>query len=319
MIDSVQSTHTTESEAPIAAKTGTVLVSGSTGLVGQALVRRLASRGQATQRLVRSAPSQGQLLWDPAGGAIDASSIAADAVVHLAGENIAAGRWTAAKMEAIRESRVQGTRLLAETLAQLPKPPSVLVSASAIGYYGDGGDELLTECSPAGAGFLPEVCQAWEDATAPAREAGIRVVNLRIGVVLAKSGGALQKMLLPFKLGAGGRIGNGKQFMSWILLDDLVSAICAVLDDESFAGPVNATAPHPVTNSEFTEALGKLLHRPTFATMPAFAARIALGKMADDLLLASLRVSPRELLERGFEFSQPRIDGALQAALEPGL
>ena len=316
MIESTLPTDTTERPAPTATAKGTVLVSGSSGLVGQALLARLAARGQTTQRLVRSGASKGKLLWDPMNGVIDSDSIGADSVVHLAGENIAEGRWTASKMEAIRESLVQGTRLLAESLAKLPKPPSVFVSASAIGYYGDGGEEFLTECSPAGTGFLPEVCEAWEQATTPARDAGIRVVNLRIGVVLTRSGGALQKMLPPFKLGAGGRIGSGKQFMSWILLDDLVSAICAVLDDDSFAGPVNATAPHPVTNRDFTEALGKLLRRPTIATMPAFAARIALGRMADDLLLASLRVSPRELLEKGFQFEEPKIEGALRAELD---
>ena len=294
---------------------GTVLVSGASGLVGRALLERLAGRGQRTTRLVRAAASAGEVRWDPMGGTLDESAIAAQAVVHLAGENIADGRWSKRKMEAIRASRVQGTRLLAESLARLEQPPAVLVSASAIGFYGDGGPEVLTERSPAGSSFLAQVCEEWEQATAAAQEAGIRTVHLRIGVVLARDGGALHKMLLPFKLGLGGRIGDGKQFMSWILLDDLVSVICTVMDDERFAGPVNATAPQPVDNREFTRTLGRVLHRPTIAPMPAFAARAAFGRMADELLLASLRVYPQELVDKGFAFKEPQLEGALSAAL----
>ena len=294
---------------------GTVLVSGSNGLVGRAVLERLARRGQRTTRLVRSNASKGEVLWDPMGGTIDEPLIAAQAVVHLAGENIASGRWSSSKMESIRASRVRGTRLLAESLARLGTPPAVLVSASAIGFYGDGGEEVLTEQSPMGSGFLAEVCGEWERATEAAEEAGIRVVHLRIGVVLARGGGALRKMLLPFKLGLGGRIGDGKQFMSWIYLDDLVSVICKALDDRRLAGPVNATAPHPVTNREFTQTLGKLLRRPTIATVPGFAARAILGRMADELLLASHRVHPKALLEGGFVFEKPKLEGALRAAL----
>ncbi len=293
----------------------TVLVSGASGLVGQALLHRLAGYGQVTSRLVRSAASEGEVRWDPRAGTIDESAIAAKAVVHLAGESIADGRWSKKKMEAIRESRVRGTKLLSESLARLVNPPSVLVAASAIGFYGDGGDGVLTEQSPAGSSFLAEVCEEWESATAAAEEAGIRVVQLRIGVVLASAGGALQKMLLPFRLGLGGRIGDGKQYMSWILLEDLVSVICKVMDDSQFAGPVNATAPHPVTNREFTRTLGKVLSRPTLAPMPAFAARVAFGRMADELLLASLRVTPKELLDKGFSFQEPGLEGALRAAI----
>jgi hypothetical protein len=314
MNNSTSQTGTIERPAQPTTGTRSVLVTGSSGLVGQALMERLARRGQKTQRLVRSAGTEG-VLWDPQNGTLDSASIAANAVVHLAGESIADGRWSAKKMEAIRSSRVRGTRLLAESLARLEQPPKVLVSASAIGFYGEGGDRVLTEGTAAGTSFLSEVCEQWERATEPARAAGIRVVNLRIGVVLSADGGALQKMLLPFKLGLGGRIGDGKQFMSWILLDDLVSVICRALDDERLAGPVNATAPNPVSNEEFTKTLGRILRRPTIAPMPAFAARAAFGKLANELLLASLRVQPRKLLERGFAFEQPQLEGALRAAL----
>jgi uncharacterized protein (TIGR01777 family) len=306
-----------EKQSQSTAGTCNVLVSGSSGLVGRALLERLAQRGQQTKRLVRSNPSPNEVLWDPIRGEIDERSIATQAVVHLAGENIADGRWTKSKMEAIRASRVRGTRLLAESLARLENPPSVLVSASAIGFYGDGGDELLTEESSVGKGFLPEVCQEWEDACDAARNAGIRVVNLRIGVVLARGGGALSKMLLPFKLGFGGRIGNGKQYMSWVLLDDLVSIICEAIDNESLSGPINATAPNPVSNMQFTKTLGKVLRRPTIAPLPGFVARAVLGRMADDLLLASLRVHPTKLLDAGFKFCQPELEGALRGVLSP--
>ncbi len=296
-------------------RTGTVLVSGASGLVGQALAKRLAQRGQRTSRLVRSVPANDEIAWDPEGGTIDESSILAESVVHLAGESIAEGRWSKAKMEAIRSSRVRGTRLLCEGLARLPNPPAVLVSASAIGFYGEGGNNILTERSPVGSSFLADVCEQWEQATRPAEEAGIRVVNLRIGVVLAKDGGALNKMLLPFQLGLGGRIGDGEQFMSWILLEDLVSVICMAMDDEQLTGPVNATSPFPVSNLEFTKTLGKVLRRPTIAPMPGFAARAAFGRMAEELLLASLRVQPGELLDKGFVFKEPQLEGALRAAL----
>ena len=294
---------------------GTVLVSGSSGLVGRALTRRLADQGRGVTRLVRRQAGPGEVSWDPAAGRLDEGSIRADAVVHLAGENIASGRWTAARMQAIRSSRVDGTRLLCEALARLDPKPSVLVSASAIGFYGDRGSEVLTEDAAAGTGFLPAVCEQWERATEAAESAGIRVVRLRIGVVLARDGGALAKMLLPFKLGLGGRLGPGSQFMSWILLDDLVSAIVHCIDQRELRGAVNATAPDPVTNLQFTKALGRVLRRPTIAPMPSFAARAAFGRMADELLLASTRVEPRALLEHGFEFAQPDLEGALRTLL----
>jgi len=297
---------------------GRVLVSGASGLVGQALLERLAQDGRPTTKLVRTAARMDEVLWNPASGSIERGSLAARAVVHLAGENIADGRWSRSKMKAIRDSRVRGTRLLAESLARLETPPEVLVSASAIGFYGDRGEEALTERSPAGTGFLAEVCQEWEDSTRAAEEAGIRVVHLRIGVVLARQGGALGKMLLPFKLGLGGRIGSGEQFMSWIHLDDLVSVICHAIDDRRLSGPVNASAPFPVTNRVFTRVLGRVLRRPAFAAMPAIAARTLIGRMADDLLLASIRVSPQVLLDSGFVFGEPRLEGAIRAALKEG-
>jgi len=229
----------------------------------------------------------------------------------LAGENIAAGRWSAKQKDKIRESRVNGTKLLCETLAGLEQKPQVLVSASAIGFYGDRGNEELTEESSVGTGFLPEVCQAWEAATEPAKQAGIRVVNLRIGVVLSKDGGALQKMLLPFKLCAGGIVGNGKQYWSWIGLTDLVGVICHALPSESVSGPVDAVAPNTVTNHEFTKTLGAVISRPTIFPLPAFVARIMLGEMADGLLLASARVLPNQLQASGYEFRYPDLRAAL--------
>jgi hypothetical protein len=236
-------------------------------------------------------------------------------VVHLAGENIASGRWNAVRKARIRESRVRGTQLLCEALSHAAKPPGVLVSASAIGIYGDRGDELLTEASPPGRGFLPEVCAAWEAATEPARARGIRVVNLRIGVVLSRNGGALASMLTPFKLGLGGVIGSGRQYMSVISLDDLVAAILQVIKDPGYKGPVNAVCPDPVTNRQFTKALGGALGRPTLFPMPAFAARALFGEMADALLLASGRVLPERLLAGGFQFQQADVDAALAKAL----
>ena len=297
-----------------------VLISGSSGLVGSALVRLLEGSGHEVVRLVRRTPDPGggtAANWDPAAGTIDAAALEGlDGVVHLAGENIAGGRWNQALKERIRSSRVDGTRLLAETLAGLDRPPQCLLSASAIGFYADRGDEQLDESSPVGAGFLADVCRAWESAAEPAREAGIRVVNLRIGVVLASDGGALKKMLLPFKLGLGGRVGSGRQWWSWIAIDDVVGAIQHALLTESLTGPLNLVAPNPATNLEFTKALGRVLRRPTVFPMPAFAARLALGEMADELLLASTRVDARRLTDSGYEFRCPGLDGALRHVLE---
>jgi uncharacterized protein (TIGR01777 family) len=293
-----------------------VLVSGSTGLVGTALVQALESAGHSGVSLTRSTSAPGRIQWDPMAGTLDARDLEGfDAVVHLAGESIAGGRWTAAKKERIRDSRVRGTTLLAETLAKLARPPRVLASASAIGYYGSRGDERLTEDSAGGRGFLAEVCRDWEQATAPASRQGVRVAHLRFGVILSPHGGALAKMLLPFKLGAGGKIGDGRQFMSWITLDDTVTAVQHVLSQESVRGPVNIDAPHPATNYEFTKTLGRVLGRPTVFPMPAFAARLAFGEMADELLLASTRVMPQALEEAGYQFRYPDLDGAVRHLL----
>jgi len=287
------------------------VVSGSSGLVGSALVPFLAEAGWEVGRVVRGEAGPGDLAWDPETGTLDAATLSAmDAVVHLAGENLV-GLWTEAKKRRIRDSRLNGTRLLSESLAKLALPPKVLVAASAIGYYGDRGDEELDESSSPGTGFLAEVCQEWEAATHPAREAGIRVVNLRIGVVLTPRGGALGKMLGPFKAGLGGRMGSGKQWQSWIALDDLLGAILHTLVADQLAGPVNAVAPNPVTQSDFARTLGKVLRRPTYAAMPAFVARLAFGEMADEMLLASARVVQRELLSSGYAFRHPTLGAAL--------
>lgn len=295
-----------------------VLVTGASGLVGSALVPFLTTGGHRVTRLVRSPPRPGaaEIQWDPVAGVRDPGGLEGiDAVVHLAGENIAGGRWTAERKAKIRDSRATGTRTLCETLARLSQPPQVLVSASAIGYYGDRGAEPLWENSTFGPGFLAEVCRAWEAATQPAMQKGIRVVLLRIGIVLSPRGGALAKLLLPFKLGLGGVIGSGKQYMSWIALDDVAGAIAHALVTDALQGPVNAVAPYPVTNREFTRILGRVLGRPTVFPLPAFAARLALGEMADALLLASTRVEPKWLLATQYVFRYPELDGALRHLL----
>jgi uncharacterized protein len=294
-----------------------IAITGSTGLVGSALIGALEADGHTIRRVVRrpTGNDEREIRWDPAGGTIDAPGFKdVDAVVHLAGENVAR-RWTAAAKQEIRDSRVRGTTLLCETLASLTVKPTVIVSASAIGYYGDRGDKPLDESSPPGSGFLADVCQQWEAATTPARDANIRVVNLRIGVVLSPKGGALAKMLTPFRLGGGGVIGSGRQYMSWIALDDLVRAIQFALNASALCGPVNAVAPHPVTNREFTKTLGRVLHRPTILPMPAFVARLAFGEMADEMLLAGARVEPRALSAARFEFNYSQLEPALRHLL----
>jgi uncharacterized protein (TIGR01777 family) len=294
-----------------------VAVSGSSGLIGSALVRSLTGGGHGASRLVRGLASGPDAIgWDPAAGVRDTARLEGlEAVVHLAGENIGAGRWTERRKAEIRRSRVEGTQRLCEGLARLATRPGVLVSASAVGFYGDRGDEALLEESPAGNDFLAGVCRDWEAATEPAARAGIRVVRLRFGVVLSPAGGALKKMLLPFRLGAGGRIGSGRQHMSWIALDDAVGAIHHALVTGSLAGPVNAVAPSPVTNAEFTRALARALRRPAIAPLPAFAARLAFGEMADALLLASQRVLPGRLQASGYTFRFPDLEGALRHLL----
>jgi len=255
-------------------------------------------------------------LWDPERGEIDAAALEGlDAVVHLAGENIASGRWTAEKRRRIRESRVAGTKLLVRALAGLDRPPAVLVCASAVGFYGDCGARIVDETAPCGAGFLAGLCRDWEEAASAASEAGIRVVRLRIGLVLSAAGGALKKMLPLFRLGLGGRIGHGRQSMSWIALDDLVSLILHCIDEESLAGPVNAVAPGAVTNREFTAALARVLRRPALLPAPAFLLRLALGGMAEELLLSSTRAVPAKALASGFTFRHPAVEEALRAVL----
>jgi uncharacterized protein (TIGR01777 family) len=295
-----------------------IAVTGSSGLIGTALVDALEAEGQHVRRVVRR-PSEGakqEIRWDPAGGTIDAAHFSGiDAVVHLAGEGLAAHRWNDSVKDKIRDSRIEGTRLLCETLASLSVKPAVLVSASAVGYYGDRGDEPVDESSPAGRGFLAGVCQEWEAATYPARDADIRVVNLRIGVVLSSKGGALAQMLTPFRLGVGGVIGSGQQYISWIALDDLVCVIQFALHAAALCGPVNAVAPQPVTNRELTKTLGRVLGRPTIFPMPAAAARLAFGEMADEMLLGGARVEPHVLSTAGFEFQYPQLEPALRHAL----
>ena len=299
-----------------------VAVSGSTGLVGSEVVDSLSTEGHEVVRIVRRASAAGEraVRWDPEKGEVDAAGLEGlDAVVHLAGENVGSGRWTAARKSAIRDSRVKGTRLLCDTLARLARPPKTLVCASAIGIYGDRGEDVLTEESPAATGFLPGVCREWEAASGAAARKGIRVVALRIGMVLSPKGGALPRMLPLFRAGLGGVIGDGRQYVSWVALDDLPSILLHALQCGALSGPVNAVAPRPVTNREFTEALGKVLSRPTPLPVPAFALRLAVGReMADALLLASARVIPRRLEETGYRFRFPELPAALRHLLGKG-
>jgi uncharacterized protein (TIGR01777 family) len=296
-----------------------VLISGSHGLVGSALIRSLVENGHEVVRLVRREAAVGafEIEWHPNQGRIDPQRLEGfDAVFHLAGESIASGRWNEQKKRAIRDSRVKGTLLLSETLARLSQPPSVFICASAIGYYGNRGDEVLTETSTPGNDFLASVCVEWEQATLPATEKGIRTVNARFGIILDRDGGALAKMLPPFRMGIGGRVGDGRQWMSWITLDDVVGALKFLSLDGAVNGPVNYVAPRPVTNAEFTRTLGRVLSRPTFFPIPAFGARLAFGEMADALLLSSQRVEPTVLENRGFAFYWPRLEPALEHLLK---
>lgn len=296
-----------------------ILVSGSTGLVGTALITALTAAGHEVVRLVRvksRTPSKEIIGWDPAASYIDAAGLEGlDAVVHLAGEPIASGRWNADKKRRIRDSRVQGTQMLCEALSHVIRPPATMICASAIGYYGDRGDEVLTESSACGRGFLAEVCRDWEAACDAAREKGIRVVNARFGVILSTKGGALAKMLTPFKMGVAGIIGSGKQYMSCISIDDVVLAIVHALNTAAVVGPLNVVGPTPVTNREFTKTLGKIVGRPTVFPMPAFAARLAFGEMADELLLSSDRVEPKKLLDGGYTFNHRDLQTALRHVL----
>jgi uncharacterized protein (TIGR01777 family) len=282
-----------------------ILIAGASGFVGSALVPFLQTGGHTVDRLIRGKA------WDPVSGRIDLAALENyDAVINLADH-----RWTAQIKEEILSSRLQTTRLLAESFTQLKNPPKTFISASAIGFYGDRGEEVVTEATGPGTGFLAEVCHAWEGAAAQARAAGCRVVTPRLGVVLAPNGGALKKMLLPFKLGLGGRTGSGEQWMSWIALEDLLGVFLALLTTPALEGAVNAVAPHPVRNKDFTHALGKVLKRPTLLPMPAFAARLAFGEMADALLLSGAKVLPEKLTAAGFRFAYPTLESALRLYL----
>ena len=288
-----------------------VVLTGASGLIGSALAPALESAGHQVRCLRHGVD------WDPAAGTIEKAAFdGAEAVIHLAGQSLAQ-RWSAALKVQIRASREAGTRLIAKTLAGLANPPKVLLSASAVGWYGDGGDRELDEDAAGGTGFLAEVCAAWEAAAEPARAAGIRVAHPRLGVVLSAWGGALAKMLPPFRLGLGGRLGSGRQWMSWITLDDAVAALMHLLGDERLAGPVNLAAPQPVTNAAFTAALGQALGRPAIAAVPAAALRLLMGEMADEMLLASQRAVPKRLLAAGFEFRWPQLPAALSGLLAP--
>ena len=293
-----------------------IAITGASGLIGSALAPFLRGGGHTVVAVPRGRPSGAGPCWDPATGEL--SAVAAEgfnAVIHLAGENIAGGRWSDARKRRIRQSRADGTRGLSEALARLPVKPSTLIVASAIGFYGDRGDQRVDETSTPGEGFLPEVCEAWESAADPARQAGIRVIHLRFGIVLTPAGGALGQMLLPFKMGVGGVLGSGRQHMSWVAIDDVLGSILHVLRTESVVGPVNVVSPNAVTNQVFTKTLGKVIHRPTFLAMPAFAARLAFGEMADALLLSSTSVDPTVLRGTAFEFAYPNLEDALRHVL----
>lgn len=293
------------------------VISGATGLIGTALAARVARGGHEIVPLVRRPPRPGEhaIRWDPAAGTIDRAALeGCDVVVQLAGESVL-GRWTPAKKRRIRESRVAGTRLVSEAIAGLARRPRVLLAASAVGYYGDRGAEELTEVSAPGTDFLAQVARDWEAATAPAARAGVRVVNLRFGIVLSAAGGALAKMLPAFRLGLGGPIGKGAQYFSWVALDDVLGAMLHALATESVAGPVNVTAPHAVTNLDFARALGRVLGRPAVLPVPPFALRLAFGAEAAATMRSSQRVRPARLLASGFQFRFAELEPALRHLL----
>jgi uncharacterized protein len=297
-----------------------VAISGASGFIGSALSASLRADGHRVLRLTRGGVSGGDAIgWDPDAGRIDAPALeGVDAVVHLAGEGIGEHRWTDEQKRRIRESRVRGTAVLAGAVASRERKPRVFVSGSAIGYYGDRGDEVLTEQSGPGDDFLARVCIAWEAETQPAAEAGVRTVLTRTGIVLDSGGGVLARMLLPFKLGIGGRQGSGKQWMSWITRADAVGAIRHAIDHESVRGPVNLVAPNPVTNAEFARTLGQVLHRPTILPTPTLPLKLRFGaELVESLLLGSQRVAPARLVESGFEFTGSSLDSALRAIFGP--
>ena len=298
-----------------------VAVTGASGLIGTAVVRRLRAEGHQVLRLTRSRPSgPDQLQWDPMAGRLDPDALAkADAVVHLAARNIGDRlRWTAATKRDLLQTRVEGTGLVAETVAGLAEGPRVLVCASGVGFYGDRGDEVLTEASSGGRGFLADVVRRWEEAADPARAAGLRVVHLRTGPVQTAAGAGLPKQALMFRLGVGGRLGSGRQWLSWISLDDIAGAYLHALTREDLDGPVNAVAPNPVTNAEFTATLARVLHRPAVLHIPAFGPRLVLGEAADELLFVSQRARPARLQATGYRFQFPELEPALRHTLGRG-
>lgn len=292
-----------------------IFVTGSRGLIGRRLVSILESSGQTITRLVRHVPQNGsERSWETGGRRMDTKVLeGCDALIHLAGEPIASGRWTMYKKDMIFHSRVESTAIFADAISRMANPPKVFIVASAIGYYGDAGDEILTEKSMSGEGFLPDVCRAWEAAADPAREI-TRVVHIRTGMVLSRKGGALKAMLLPFKLGLGGVVGSGEQYWSWISLEDIARLFVFALENDSIQGPVNGVSPQPLTNREFTQTLGRHLNRPTVFPLPGTVAKLALGEMAKELLLASTRVIPAVAQEKGFTFHHPDLESALNAS-----
>lgn len=296
-----------------------ILVTGSTGLIGGALIPLLQARGMETAVLVRrraDADGSSRILWNPDENLLDPQSVSGfDAVVHLAGENIASGRWTPERKQRIFDSRVKGTALLATALASCAVPPKVLICSSAVGYYGNRGNDVLDETSEPGRGFLAETCVAWESAAQPAVDAGIRTVNLRTGVVLSGNAGMLARLLPPFRFCLGGPLGLGQAWMSWIALEDMINVILHCLEGEGLSGPVNAVTPHPVTNLEFTRALARVLRRPAVFPLPPFALRLAFGEMAGELLLSSTRAVPRRLEASGFAWRCPDMEGTLRLLL----
>ena len=290
-----------------------IAIAGSSGLVGSALIPILQSDGNQITRLVRSSPKPGEIEWHPNQDEVNPQRLEGfETIINLAGENIAGGRWTDEQKRKIRVSRINGTHLLSESIAKMTSKPGAFICASATGIYGDRDDETLDEQSESGGGFLAGVCREWEQATEPASKAGVRVVNLRMGPILAREGGMLSKLLTPFKMGMGGKVGSGKQYISWVALDDAVNAIKLAIDDKSIQGPINIVSPNPVTNEEFTKTLGHVLNRPTALAMPAFAARLAFGEMADEMLLASQKVLPNRLSQAGFQFQYPTLESAMR-------
>jgi uncharacterized protein (TIGR01777 family) len=297
-----------------------IAVTGSSGLIGSAVVRELQDEGHEVVRLVRRPARPGEVRWDPAAGRLEPADLAGvDAAVHLAGAGIGDRRWTPEYRQTIKDSRVNGTRLLARTLASLPVPPRVLLSGSAVGWYGDTGSRTVTEQDGPGTGFLADVCRAWEAAAQPASAAGIRTVLLRTGVVLSRTGGALARQLPLFRFGLGGRLGSGRQYLPWISLRDQVAAIRYLLTQGEVTGPVNLVAPHPVTNQEFTRALGQAVHRPALLRVPGWALEVAIGDFAREGVLAGQRALPRALLESGFTFQDPDLPAGLEAVLHDPL